>query len=61
MLTLKDVSAGYSQDRPSTLQFSNLSFVDWTGTSLRNTRTHPVGFLTLMDGDAQLTRTSSLI
>ncbi|KAI0738382.1 hypothetical protein C8Q80DRAFT_1275886 [Daedaleopsis nitida] len=24
-------------DLPSTLQFSNLSFVDWSGTSLRNT------------------------
>lgn len=29
-------------DTPSSLQFSNLTFSDWTGTSLRNTSTSPI-------------------
>ncbi|RPD53866.1 pectin lyase-like protein [Lentinus tigrinus ALCF2SS1-7] len=30
-------NGGHSADAPSTLQFSNLSFIDWTGTSQRST------------------------
>ena len=31
-------NGGHSADQPSKLQFSNLSFIDWTGTSQRNRR-----------------------
>ncbi|KAI0656169.1 pectin lyase-like protein [Cubamyces menziesii] len=34
---LYQTNGGHSGDEPSKLQFSNLTFNDWTGTSLRNT------------------------